>query len=642
VRSLSWHAARSELLGLTAGLGLLLITVKALLLPFLVSGPLDLARWLARLAIVCAADVAFVVLMAIGCTALSAVLVRWPRVYKIWRLGLYTSFYFLGVYAILSLGFFRILMQPFTIRVWSLGGSPMTMFSSIERYLTWDMVSAVILAPLALLAVPLLIKKVAWLKDKSPLAVRPLMAALALVLVYTAVSQAYIKANWTEPRRWERRISSNPVLDMTGSCIEELLKDEPFTAYFNSDSCDMRDFVHRERPAGGAWKMTMPELKLAGPRPKNVLVFYLESISAEYLRLYGSKFDVTPHLERHAAQNGVVFENFYVSAPYSCKSVVALSASVFDRVDWLLTVSDPQQFDVPTISQVLMTHGYRTCYAHSGYWGWRDRTKFLAPRTGHLIDAENLPEQRLSTWGVKDKAMFAACLDWIDADPNTPFFLLAYTIETHHPYATPAKPLQFDVDDASFADYLNAIRATDEYIAWVLEELEKRKLLDDTLVVVTSDHGEAFGQHNQRGHNFGLYECNVHIPLIMIHPSLQEMPRRVSAVREQVDVAPTILDLLGIASPPAWQGRNLFRAENDRPAYFFCVGNFVVLGLRDGNWKYHYYVDSGMEELFNLTTDPGEDANLAEKHPQRCRDYRARVNGFATYQRQFLSRHGQK
>jgi arylsulfatase A-like enzyme len=295
---------------------------------------------------------------------------------------------------------------------------------------------------------------------------------------------------------------------------------------------------------------------------------------------------------------------------------------------------------VPTVTEVLHKQGYRTCYAHSGYWSWRNRDRFFKDRVGTLLDAEQMPDKKINSWGVNDKAMLQATLDWIDADPERPFFLLAYTIETHHPYCVPDEPLKFDVDDEEEQAYLNAIRGTDEYIAWYLRELDERKLLDDTLVVITSDHGEAFGQHNQRSHNFGVYEPNVHIPLVMLHPSLKDLPRRIESPREQIDLAPTVLDMLGYKSPGVWQGRNLFRPDDGRPAYFYCVGNCVVLGLRDGAYKYHFYVDSGEEELFDMKADPRETKNIAAKHPDRCRDYQRRVGGLARYQRIFLAKHG--
>ncbi len=536
------------------------------------------------------------------------------------------------------MGFFSVTLQPFSVRMFSFMGGVSTMASSITVYLTWPIISALLLAPLALLFMPWLTRKLPWFRSGAPLGKVGWALGLLLVAAYALVSQAYVKANWSNSQRWETRIAINPHTEMLLSMVDDWTNGDALV--FHPAHVDLRDFESRRRPKGSPAALNLPGMALAGPRPKNVVVLFLESMAAEYLSVYGSKYNTTPNLKRLAEERGVVFENFYVSVPYSCKSLVAMTSSVYPRIDWQLIVSDFQDFDVPTVTQTLAPHGYRSCFAHSGYWDWRDRYKYLKPRVGDLIDAKHLSEARISSWGVADRAMFQASLDWIDAEPTKPFYLLAYTIETHHPYATPEAPLTFKVEDKEFADYLNAVRATDEHIGWLVQELDKRGVLDETLIVITSDHGEAFGQHNQRAHNYGVYECNTHIPLIMLHPSLKNYPRRIPGVREQIDLSPTILDLLGVKSPALWQGRNLFRTDDGRPAYFFCVGNYVVLGLRDGKYKYHYYVGGGQEELFNLEVDPGENHNLASANPERCQDYRQRVGGLVRYQREFLKQHG--
>ncbi len=630
-------AIRSEILTLALGLGCILLGVKAALLPFEhVSTLSEFVRWLLRWAVVSAADVFYLAMLTGGCwLAARATAARvWPR--RLCRVGIYSVFYMSGLFGIFSLGFFYVTMQPFSVRMLSLVGGAGPMVSSVTPYLTPAMVTSLCLAPLAMLLLPWLVGRWGWLHNRAGWGWKTALASLALVIGYQAVAQAYIRSAWNQPYRWERRIACNPQWEFLASCVEEGLKDEPFTAYFGVGESDMRDFTRREQPAADP-----KPLPLAGPRPKNVLVIFLESTAAEYLSLYGAKHDTTPHLKQQVAEGGaVVFDNFYVSAPYSCKSVVSLSASVYPRIDWKLIVNDPQNFDVPTLTEVLQQQGYRTCYAHSGFWSWMHRQLFLQPRVETLIDAETIPVQRLNSWGVTDQHMFEATLDWIDTDRERPFCLLAYTIETHHPYATPREPVKFDVPDKGFGDYLNALRAADENIAWYLQELKERNLLDDTLVVITSDHGEAFGQHNQRSHNFGIYECNVHVPLVLIHPSLKDLPRNVAAPREQVDIAPTVLELLGMNAPADWQGRSLFRQDDDRPAYFFCVGNNVVLGLRDGDYKYLFYVDSGEEELFQVAADPAEEHSLAADMPDRCQDYRRRVRGWTQYQRAFLRQHG--
>jgi arylsulfatase A-like enzyme len=200
----------------------------------------------------------------------------------------------------------------------------------------------------------------------------------------------------------------------------------------------------------------------------------------------------------------------------------------------------------------------------------------------------------------------------------------------------------FKVKDEELSRYLNAVRAADEKIAWLIDQLNRRGLGDSTVVAVTADHGEAFGQHNQRTHSFGVYEQTVHVPLVLLYPGLAEAPKRSSTMGQHIDIAPTLLDLVGVPPPKDWQGRSLLDESRSPRVYFLSVGNEVVLGLRDGRFKYHYYVDTTREELFDLDADPAELKDLAQIEPERCAGYRARVGGYVTYQRGFLARHGVK
>ncbi len=122
--------------------------------------------------------------------------------------------------------------------------------------------------------------------------------------------------------------------------------------------------------------------------------------------------------------------------------------------------------------------------------------------------------------------------------------------------------------------------------------------------------------------------------------SLVSLPRRGAAIGEQVDIAPTLLDALGIPAPAQWQGRSLFRPDVVPRAYFMCAANELRLGLRDGGYKYHYYVDTRREELFDVETDFDELDDLAGEQPERCLEYRRRAGGWVTCQKEFLARHG--
>ncbi len=475
---------------------------------------------------------------------------------------------------------------------------------------------------------------------------------LGLLGAYGGVCHVYVKARWDDPNRWERRIAQNPHTVFVASCIAELWHADTLELFGDPDESDF--LPPDAQPMLHAVSFAKDER-----RPRNVLLIVLESTSVEYVSLYADKYKyrTMPNLERLAKDGGVIFENCYVQTPSSCQSLAALTASIYPRPDWGLMVRDEPDFDVPTIAEVLGGRGYRTCFAHSGYWRWKNRDRYLRSRGAQtLLDADNIPGEQVNTWGVADRAMFQATLDWIDEDRSRPFFALAYTIETHHPYVAREPLYDFGVGHEDFNRYLNALRATDETIAWVMDELRRRGLEESTIVAVTSDHGESFGQHNQRIHSFSVYESAVHVPLVLLHPRLRgEQPPRVADVARHIDIAPTLLAALGIAAPADWQGESLMpwhghpahasRAGSpcrDRRAYFFATGNQVVLGLRDGPYKYHYHLSTGHEELFDLTADPGENDNLAADQKGRCAAYKRKLGGFVSYQRRFLAEHRAK
>jgi lipoteichoic acid synthase len=173
-----------------------------------------------------------------------------------------------------------------------------------------------------------------------------------------------------------------------------------------------------------------------------------------------------------------------------------------------------------------------------------------------------------------------------------------------------------------------------------MQDLERRGLAQDTVVAITGDHGEVFGQHGQRVHSFGIYQENVRVPVVLLHPSLAAGPRRYADVSQQIDLPATLLGMLDVPAHESWQGRDLLHEGALPRAYFFSTGNEVLLGLREGNLKYHYHVTGGHEELFDLAADPRESVNVAARHPEKCTEFRRRVGGLVRAQREFLAAHG--
>lgn len=637
----------------------IVLAVKAVLLPFPVASLGEFARWCLRWWIVASADVAFVAVLGVGCYEVGTWVRRWGRGRRVWRWGTAGLFQVASVYAVCGVPMFRLLMVPLSVELLSFAGGPALFASSLAPFLTPQWVTLFIAAPLALAAAGhLVLRRADAAKGTQEAVVLPsrwptwvAVGVALLAALQAGVCRQYICVHWTDPNRWERRIAQSPHAVFVGSCVAGLFRGDWWGLSFDPTEVDETDFaptieqarkaarrVAAEQPAA-RWRLVRSGQRQE--RPKNLIVVVLESVGVEYLSLYGAPYDTTPQLARLAAEGGIVFDAVYAHAPSSPKGLVALTASVLPRVDWRLITRDNPQFHVPTLAEVFSAAGYRSAYLHSGDWGWKCRDRYLRERgVQDVLDASTLGIPRVNSWGVSDRDLFQAALDWIDRDPERPFHLLLWTIETHHPYVV-HKPVQaFGTQDAELERYLNAVRAADANLAWLMDALRERRLDDATVVAITGDHGEGFGQHGQRVHSFGVYEENVHVPWILLDPSLPAGEARFADACRQVDIPATLVGQLGLQAPAAWQGRDVLRQGAAPRAYFFSVGNEVLLGVREGQYKYHFHVQSGAEELFDLVHDPDELQNLAGAQPNRCVSLRRRVAGMVTYQRRFLAAHG--
>jgi lipoteichoic acid synthase len=216
------------------------------------------------------------------------------------------------------------------------------------------------------------------------------------------------------------------------------------------------------------------------------------------------------------------------------------------------------------------------------------------------------------------------------------FFVTYIPIAGHHPYETPG-PCPFpDRDDID--RYRNAQHYSDAALGELLLGLRARGLDRETLIVVIGDHGQAFGQHpGNFGHTLFLYEENVRIPFVLAAPGAIAGPVRVGGLTSQVDMAPTVLDLLGVPAPTDYQG--LSRLGGRRSvAFFFTDSSLALVGLREENWKYIHEIETGRHKLFDLTSDPGETANLAGEHPDRVGRYQTQLLDWSSTQRGLIVR----
>jgi arylsulfatase A-like enzyme len=246
-------------------------------------------------------------------------------------------------------------------------------------------------------------------------------------------------------------------------------------------------------------------------------------------------------------------------------------------------------------------------------------------------DAGDIGGERESSFGIDEASAVRRMLAWIDERPGRPFLLTYMPIAGHHPYDTP-EPGPFP-GDREIDRYRNALHYADASLADLLDGLRRRGLEDDTLFVICGDHGEAFGQHEGNyGHTLFLYEENVRVPLLLALPGPVGDEVRVRRAASLVDLAPTVLDLLGMPVPAEYQGRSLLGGE-PRVALFCTDYSLGLLGLRDGRWKMIHEIDSGRSQLFDLGADPDEKSDLSGEMPERAAVYRDHLLRWAAAQK---------
>jgi len=236
--------------------------------------------------------------------------------------------------------------------------------------------------------------------------------------------------------------------------------------------------------------------------------------------------------------------------------------------------------------------------------------------------------------GTDDLCTAQALARWLPDRSGTPFFAVIWTMMTHFPYFAAAPERNFGVTDRAFNRYLNGLARGDEALGFLRKTLEDRGLSGSTLIVVVGDHGETFGQHNQRGHGLKIYEENLHVPLLLICPGLFH-GERLSTVGGLIDLAPTALDLLGFEAPSVWQGRSLFRADRTGRVYFYSPFSDDLFGLRDGNQAFLFDASQNQTEVYDLDADPREKINLAVANPQFARLGKDRLVAWAQYEERF-------
>jgi arylsulfatase A-like enzyme/Flp pilus assembly protein TadD len=345
--------------------------------------------------------------------------------------------------------------------------------------------------------------------------------------------------------------------------------------------------------------------------PRNVLLITIDTLRADRVGAYGNPNGLTPALDA-LAREGTVFERAYAHVPLTLPSHACIllgltppEHGVRDNSGYVVREGST------TLAGTLKKQGFATA-AFVGSYAVDSR---FGLNQGFDLYDDNYGSQKFQEAVFVERragAVVDGALRWLEGR-REPWFLWVHCYDPHAPYEPP-EPYK---SRFAAAPYDGEVAYTDSQLARIFNRLREDGLLEQTLVVVTADHGEGLGDHSEPTHGYFAYESTLRVPLIVRAPGVKA--GRVSSTVAHVDIFPTVCEALGLRPPSGLQGRALPEAGRKAPAerdiYFECLypyysrGWAPLKGFLASGWK---FIDSPIPELYNLAKDPGEKTNLVK------------------------------
>ncbi len=382
----------------------------------------------------------------------------------------------------------------------------------------------------------------------------------------------------------------------------------------------------------------------------NVILVSIDTLRSDHLGCYGYQRNTSPIIDRFS-EDAVTFLSTFAQSSSTTASHASIFTSLLPTHHGTLYSGPTAMPDrLVTMAECLKADGYRTFSYHDGGQ--------LSARFGFGQGFDGYINLRHGASGQPSFIHTAfKTINWLRQRDDGRFFLFLHSYHTHHPYTPPERfveamaedyhgnlpdEISFELleqinrgdrlltrsDKAHIVTMYDAeIRQMDVGFGLIVDELKEQGLYDDTLLILTSDHGEEFGEHGVMGwHSLTLYDELLSVPLVIKFPGNDFAGRKVMDQVRSIDILPTALDILEIEIPEQCEGRSLLplvkgRRDAPRPA----IGQRDVPGLgpvslRSGRWKYYRPEANRRPMLFDMDNDTGEIHNASKDHPEIVAD----------------------
>ena len=366
------------------------------------------------------------------------------------------------------------------------------------------------------------------------------------------------------------------------------------------------------------------------PSDLNILLVTLDTTRADHLGCYGYPMIQTPNIDGLAAE-GILFQNATSQCPLTLPSHSSIFTGTYPSFHG---VKDNGGFyldeDQVTLAEVVRQAGWATsafigAFVLDSRWGISQGFDYYYDN----FDFAKYKKISLDSVRRDGGEVIKAFFEWFDKNAPQKFFSWIHLYDPHAPYEPP-EPFRTQYEGQEFGLYDGAIAYADSLVGRVLEHLRGKGLLEKTVVVVVGDHGESLGEHHESAHGFFIYDATVSVPLIIRIPSAALRGKKIAAQVQNVDIMPTLCELLGLPVPKAVQGQSLLglmagrKPKQEHMAYSesyyprYHYGWSELKSLRTSKYK---FIKAPRPELYDLTLDPRETDNLFGRNSTVDREF---------------------
>jgi phosphoglycerol transferase MdoB-like AlkP superfamily enzyme len=309
-------------------------------------------------------------------------------------------------------------------------------------------------------------------------------------------------------------------------------------------------------------------------KPRNVVLISIESLSAEFVGIYGSKENLTPYLDK-LARESLVFDKLFATGTRTVRGLDALSIGI-PPIPGQAIVHRPENAHLHTIGEVLRAQNFETFFIYGGYGVFDNMNNYYKANNYKVIDRTDFDAKSIqaeNVWGVDDESLFNNSIKIFDenAKTNKPFFAQIMTTSNHRPFTFPDGKI-----DLPQGSREGAVKYTDYAIGKFIDAAKAKPWFKDTVFVIVADHCASVAGKTKLPVN------KYHIPLLMYAPDI--LPAgHYSRVVSQIDIVPTLLDVLGASGSAHFYGQSMFKAAVEKLPERAFISNYQALGYLKNN-----------------------------------------------------------